>query len=51
MPLVFKNLILPEKFAPNSDLYDLQLLPVSTVVDKEAEKILREVGGVKSHFN
>ena len=50
MPLVFKNLILPEKFLQPTSLYDLQLLPRSTVNDKRLERVL-ELAGVGSHFN
>jgi len=39
MPISFKNLILPEKFAAPTELLDMQLQPISSLKWPEAEKL------------
>lgn len=39
MPISFKNLVLPEKFAAPTELLDMQLQPVSSLKWPEAEKL------------
>lgn len=48
LPVSFKNLILPEKYAPHTELHDLQPLPVSALRNPEFEAIYK---GWIEHFN
>ncbi|PWN30839.1 putative ATP dependent RNA helicase [Jaminaea rosea] len=42
LPISFKNLILPEKFPPHTQLLDLQPQPVSALRNKEAQAIFEK---------
>ncbi|KAG2231539.1 Sec63 Brl domain-containing protein [Thamnidium elegans] len=48
LPVSFKHLILPEKYAPHTELHDLQPLPVSALRNSEYEKLY---SGWINHFN
>ncbi|KAI8053078.1 Sec63 Brl domain-containing protein [Syncephalis plumigaleata] len=48
LPVSFKRLILPEKYAPHTELLDLQPLPVSALRDPTYEAIY---AGWVNHFN
>ncbi|KAI8147636.1 Sec63 Brl domain-containing protein [Fennellomyces sp. T-0311] len=48
LPVSFKHLILPEKYAPHTELHDLQPLPVSALRNIEYESVYE---GWISHFN
>ncbi|KAI7854305.1 Sec63 Brl domain-containing protein [Circinella umbellata] len=48
LPVSFKHLILPEKYAPHTELHDLQPLPVSALRNIEYESVYN---GWISHFN
>lgn len=41
LPISFKNLILPDKYPPHTDLLDLQPLPVSALKNKEYEVLFK----------
>lgn len=44
LPVSFRNLILPAKYPPHSELLDLQPLPVSALKNAEFEKIYSDRG-------
>ncbi|CAO3589811.1 unnamed protein product [Absidia cylindrospora] len=48
LPVSFKHLILPEKYAPHTELHDLQPLPVSALRNPQYEQIY---SGWMDHFN
>ncbi|KAG0180469.1 DEIH-box ATPase [Apophysomyces sp. BC1034] len=48
LPVSFKHLILPEKYAPHTELHDLQPLPVSALRNPEYEQVY---SGWIDHFN
>lgn len=48
LPVSFRHLILPEKYAPHTELHDLQPLPVSALGNPEYEAMY---AGWISHFN
>jgi len=48
LPVSFRNLILPEKFPPSTELLDLQPLPVSALQDRQLEALY---SGRFSFFN
>ena len=47
LPISLRNLIMPEKFPPHTDLLDLQLSPISTLKWPQAEALLEKY----SHLN
>ena len=44
LPLSFRHLVLPEKYAPPTELLDLQPLPVAALKNKQFEAIIAEGG-------
>ena len=44
LPISFKNLILPEKFCPPTELLDLQLLPIKVLKWAQAELLFQSLG-------
>ncbi|KAI8977390.1 Sec63 Brl domain-containing protein [Mycotypha africana] len=48
LPISFKHLILPEKYAPHTELHDLQPLPISGLNNVEYEKLY---SAWINHFN
>lgn len=44
LPVSFRNLILPAKYPPHSELLDLQPLPVSALKNKDFEKVYSDKG-------
>lgn len=42
LPISLRHLIMPEKFPPHTELFDLQLLPISSLRWPEAEQLLRQ---------
>lgn len=47
LPVSFRNLILPEKYPPPTELLDLQPLPVSALKNPKFEGLYRDF----THFN
>lgn len=43
MPISFKNLILPEKFSAPTELYDLQLLPISSLENEDCMAAMKKI--------
>ncbi|GAN05971.1 pre-mRNA splicing factor [Mucor ambiguus] len=48
LPVSFKHLILPEKYAPHTELHDLQPLPIAGLNNPDYEKLY---SGWINHFN
>lgn len=44
LPVSFRNLILPAKYPPHSELLDLQPLPVSALKNPRYEKVYSDKG-------
>lgn len=44
LPVSFRNLILPAKYPPHSELLDLQPLPVSALKNPAFEKVYSDKG-------
>jgi pre-mRNA-splicing helicase BRR2 len=49
LPISFRNLILPEKYPPHTDLLDLQPLPVAALKNSAFESIYKDLGW--TYFN
>jgi len=43
LPISFRHLILPEKYAPPTELLDLRLLPISSLRNEQYEKLFDEI--------
>lgn len=43
IPISFKNLILPERFSAPTELYDLQLLPIQSLQEKQGQEVLKRL--------